>query len=71
LEELGNLKGYALVGCNLLGSNAFFVKQEEVKDRFAAPFTAANHYQPPRYFLFWYKGGPARRVGPPGKLEFR
>ena len=70
LEALGREKGYALVGCNLLGSNAFFVRRDIAGDRFAAPFTAANHYQPPRYQMLWYKAGHPRRVGPPGRLEF-
>ena len=69
LELLGSEKGYSLVGCNLLGSNAFFVRNDLVGDKFAAPFAAENHYQPPRYYMVWYKGGHARRVGPPGLLE--
>ncbi len=44
-------KGYALVGCNLTGSNAFFVRQDLTKDRFFDPFTAENHFEPARYWL--------------------
>ena len=44
-------KGYALVGCNLTGSNAFFVRQDLIKDRFCDPFTAENHFEPARYWL--------------------
>jgi hypothetical protein len=51
LEILGLKKGYRLVGCNLAGVNAFFVREDLVGDRFAAPFTAENHYHPPRYYL--------------------
>jgi len=52
LETLLTAKGYSLVGCNLLGSNAFFVRHELAKDPpFCSPFTAGNHYEPPRYFL--------------------
>ena len=69
LERLGRQKGYALVGCNLLGSNAFFVREELAGDKFAAPFTAENHYQPARYYMVWYKSGHPRSVGPPGLLE--
>jgi hypothetical protein len=39
------------VGCNLTGGNAFFVKQELVKNYFLEPFTAENHYEPTRYEL--------------------
>lgn len=51
LEALGREKGYSLVGCSLAGVNAFFVRDDLVDDRFCAPFTAENHYEPPRYDL--------------------
>lgn len=51
LEELGRRKGYALIGCDFTGCNAFFVKASENLDAFESPFTATNHYEPPRYFL--------------------
>jgi hypothetical protein len=44
-------KGYNLVGCNLIGSNAFFVRQDLISDKFFPPFTAENHFQPARYWL--------------------
>jgi ribosomal protein S18 acetylase RimI-like enzyme len=53
LQRLAEAKGYALVGCNLTGVNAFFVRQDLVGDKFAAPFTAENHYEPPRLYLLW------------------
>lgn len=51
LEALGREKGYSLVGCSLAGVNAFFVRDDLVGDRFCAPFTAENHYEPPRFEL--------------------
>jgi len=51
LEELGRRKGYALVGCDFTGCNAFFVRATENLEAFESPFTAAHHYEPPRYFL--------------------
>jgi len=51
LEILGKKKGYALVGCDFSGTNAFFVSTEEDLSKFESPFTAENHYEPPRYFL--------------------
>ena len=48
-EQLGAARGYSLVGCDWTGSNAFFVRSDLVGDRFAGPFTAENHYEPPRY----------------------
>jgi Flp pilus assembly protein TadD len=49
-EKLGVKKGYRLVGCDLRGVDAFFVRQDLVSDRFSEPFTAENHYEPPRFF---------------------
>jgi hypothetical protein len=44
-------RGYALVGCNLAGVNAFFVRADLAADRFAAPFDVENHFEPPRFYL--------------------
>lgn len=49
LEDLGREKGYALVGCDLAGVNAFFVRADCLGERFLAPYTADHHYEPPRY----------------------
>ena len=50
-ETLLGLRGYKLVGCNLSGTNAFFVREDVAKDPpFCAPFTAENHYEPVRYY---------------------
>lgn len=51
LEAAFAEKGYRLVGCDLTGSNAFFVRDDLVGDRFLAPYTAENHYEPARYYL--------------------
>jgi hypothetical protein len=45
-------KGYLLVGTNFPGLNAFFVRNDLVGDRFAAPYTAEHHWNPPRYYLW-------------------
>ena len=51
-EELFAARGYGLVGCNMTGSNAFFVRNDLINEqRFQPPFTAANYYQPARYYL--------------------
>lgn len=47
-ERLGRERGYTLVGCDLTGTNAFFVRTDLVADKFLAPFDAATHYEPPR-----------------------
>lgn len=49
-ERLGETLGYALVGCDFSGTNAFFVAKSEKLELFADAFTAENHYEPPRYW---------------------
>jgi hypothetical protein len=51
IAKVASAKGYSLVGCGIAGVNAFFVRNDLLEDKFAAPFTAENHYQPARYFL--------------------
>lgn len=58
LEMLGKRMGYLLVGCDSLGINAFFVREDLVGDHFCAPYTAENHYIPPRYEFAHRKGHP-------------
>lgn len=55
-ELLGRKYGYSLVGCDLTGVNAFFVRNDLVEDRFAEPFTSENHYEPIRYHLTVHYG---------------
>ncbi len=50
-ESLGAKLGYSLVGCDLHGVNAFFVRNDLVGDRFDPPFTSEARYEPPRYWL--------------------
>jgi len=55
-EALGQKFGYSLVGCDFVGANAFFVRTELVGSAFAEPFTAENHYEPPRYAFSYRRG---------------
>ena len=55
-EKLGHKFGYSLVGCDPIGANAFFVRNEFVKSHFAEPFTAENHFEPARYHLIHRMG---------------
>jgi hypothetical protein len=68
LEKLGRQLGYALVGCSLSGANAFFVRNDNLTGpdgtpRFHAPYTAEEHYEPPRYQLTWLLAGHPPRFG--------
>lgn len=61
LEILGRKLGYQLVGTNLIGVNAFFVREEIAGDLFIKPATAENLYNPARYSeLKYISGHPAK-----------
>ena len=64
LAKLGKSKGYMLVGCNVAGVNAFFVRQDLVKNKFYKPGDAKAHYEPPRYHLIGYYSGHPPAFGP-------
>jgi hypothetical protein len=49
LASVAAKKNMALVGCDLLGVNAYFVDRVLTGDLFPHPFTAEYHYQPPRH----------------------
>jgi hypothetical protein len=57
IEEKAAEKGYALVGCNLSGANAFFVRSDLAEGKFEAPFTAEKHYEPARAHFSKIKSG--------------
>lgn len=59
-ERLAAAKGYKLVVCDIAGINAFFVKSELVTGEFLGPFTSEKHFEPPRYFLNYFGGHPAK-----------
>lgn len=44
-------KGYCLVGCNITGSNAFFVRRKLAGHQFLPPFSAEHFYEPARDYL--------------------
>jgi len=62
LEQLGREKGYSLVGCVFAGCNAFFVRNDLIADLFESPYTAENHYEPARGFLYCRTGHPRNRI---------
>jgi hypothetical protein len=65
LVRLGRDKGYRVVGCNISGSNAFFVREDLCADHFIEPATAEEHYEPPRHFFSFLLAGPqAPKPGP-------
>jgi hypothetical protein len=57
-ERLGRSLGYELIGCDSSGTNAFFIQHSEKLDLFAHPFSAENHYEPPRYWMVHREGHP-------------
>lgn len=50
-DELLREKGYRLVGCNITGANAFFVRNDLASGKFCEPLTPENHYEPARHWL--------------------
>lgn len=57
LEPLLKDRGYSLVGCNVVGTNAFFVRDDLIGDHFEGPFTAEAQFEPPRYELIGLPSG--------------
>jgi hypothetical protein len=58
-ELMGKKHGYSLVGCDITGINAFFVRDDMMGDHFEGEHTAENHYEPPRYSLTHRYGHPS------------
>lgn len=53
LELLGEILGYRLVGTNVNGLNAFFVRKDLAKDLFVSPPSAEKLYNPSRYNIVY------------------
>jgi hypothetical protein len=64
LANLGNTKGYELVGCCFAGANAFFVRKDLLKGKFFRPGVVAEHYEPARYHVSPLLVGHPAAVGP-------
>lgn len=64
-EKLMKGRGYSLVGCNVVGTNAFFVRNDLLSNHFDEPYTSEHHFEPARYELV---GLPAGH--PPTHLTF-
>lgn len=60
-QTLNDEKGYSLVGCNIDGVDAIFVRNDLLGDHFCSPYTAENHYEQPMYPSQWSKHGAYRR----------
>jgi len=52
INEVAQKKGYTLVGTNIAGVNAFFIKSNLVLNKFSA-VELKKLYNPPRYYLWW------------------
>lgn len=60
LEKLGSIKGYQLVGTNITGANAFFVKKSLASNLFYNPPTSEALYNPLRLNIMHRNGHPAK-----------
>jgi len=63
LEQIGRDKQMSLVGCDLLGVNAYFVRDDCLGDHFASDTSAEFHFQPPRYRFVRGQRGHRRAGG--------
>jgi hypothetical protein len=61
LNILGTNKGEKLVGCDLTGTNAYFVRADLCGELFLEPGSAKHHYEPSRIFLQGRHTGHPRR----------
>jgi hypothetical protein len=61
--RLAKAAGLVLVGCNMLGSNAFFVRGDLADVHFGTRHDPAHHYEPARYHLLpaFLTGHPVNR----------
>ena len=65
LVKLSREKGYSLVGCDFMGVNSFFVRDDLLKDgNFPGPHEARQMFQPFRGTLGKCRKGKRVRVGP-------
>jgi len=62
--EVAERKGYSLVGCDLTGTNAYFVRTDLCGDHFLHPGSVHTHYEPSRTYLIGRKPGHPRRFAP-------
>jgi len=63
LNGLAKKKGYTLVCCDLIGANAFFVRNDLVRERFEHAGDVARIWQSPKYYLYYNGGAPAVEHG--------
>lgn len=67
LTDLATRKGYRLVGTNLSGLNAFFVREDIYSERLFPASDVGSLYNPPRHQLAWggaFASGPPLAVSP-------
>jgi len=60
-EKLGEELGYQLVGTNIKGVNAFFVKKELAGEKFALPATSENLYNTAKYNQRYRNAHPSKK----------
>ena len=61
MEILSEMKGYQLVGTNISGVNAFFVRKDLINNNFYTPATSEHLYNPARFSLKFSNGHPSKQ----------
>jgi hypothetical protein len=69
LSHLAVEKGYKLVGCEITGTNAFFVRDDLVGNLFLNPGDVEEHYESAKYYLACLPAGHRAGVGPLVTIE--
>ena len=63
LNELGQQLGYKLVGCDSMGVNAFFIREDLANEQFShLSDSSSYHYCAPKYHSLFF--GHPSGVGP-------
>jgi len=60
IADVAVKKGYLLIGCDLTGTNAYFVRTDACSEHFLDPGSTRTHYEPSRTYLIGMKPGHAR-----------
>jgi len=69
IVRIASERKMSLVGCDLMGVNAYFVQSSLTGSLFPKPYTSEHHYQPPR---FSYVGGArGHRRSSPSSLNVK
>ena len=71
LEITLDKRGYSCVGCNVVGTNAFFVRNDLLQNKFLEPFSSEKHFEPARYELVGLPSGHPASYNTLNNIDFK